>query len=161
MSNVCLTKDDGLVLILPTECVVAVITLATDKEPPKERPKARSLIVTTFRGFSVHFLDMPATAAFEALADKAAAPGEWLSLPAAGDASYLNPKGVAAVEGIVLPSGELGLRVYYDRPDGGVGFTDVDLTPETLERLAVLVGGRDTGDNAPADPRPSRPRPKK
>lgn len=150
MPNAKLTKDDGLVLVLPASSIVAIVSISKAEEKPAKNPDATSLIFSTFRGFSIFFLGMTARAAFDAVAERDDEPRDWLELPVGEDATYLSPDGISLVEGVQLPDGEGGLRVWFNRPDGQTAYTDVDHDDALLDRLAALVGGDDSGDASPS-----------
>ena len=139
MPNVKLTKDDGLILVLPPATITAVFTTEKQREKPSKNPKARSVIFSTYRGFSVFFLKMTAKEAFEAITAKDDSSREWIEMPVGEDASYIQPR-ISALEGVELADESPGIRVWIQRPDGNEGFTDVDHNDELFAMLCDRVG---------------------
>ena len=136
--NVSLTKDDGLILMLPAGSITAVLSTATAKNP--EHPNAKSVVFSTFRGFSMFFLSQTAKEAFKALSERSEPGREWLELPIRDDAQYIDPAAVSAVEGERLEEHEQVLRVWFTRGDGQPVYADATHSDALLDRVAPLIG---------------------
>lgn len=135
--NVSLTKDDGLILMLPAGSITAVLSTEAAKNP--DHPTARSVVFSTFRGLSIFFLSQTAKDAFQAVSERAEPGREWLQLPIRTDAQYIDPAAVSAVEGVRLEGDEQVLRVWFDRNDGQTVYADASHSDDLVASLAALI----------------------
>ena len=135
--NVSLTKDDGLILVLPAGSITAVLSTVTAKNA--EHPTAKSVVFSTFRGFSIFFLSQTAREAFAALTERAEPGRDWLELPIGDDAQYIDPASVTAAEGERLGEQQV-VRVWFARGDGQPVYADADHSNELLGRVSALIG---------------------
>ena len=136
--NVSLTKDDGLILVLPAGSITAVLSTAAARNP--EHPDAKSVVFSTFRGFSIFFLSQTAKEAFKTLSERSEAGREWLELPIRDDSQYIDPTAVSAVEGERLEDSEQVLRVWFTRGDGQPVYADANHSDALLQRISDLIG---------------------
>lgn len=136
--NVSLTKDDGLILVLPAGSITAVLSTASAKNP--EHPDAKAVVFSTFRGLSIFFLSQTAKEAFKALSERSVPGREWLELPIRDDAQYIDPAAVSAVEGERLEEGDQVLRVWFTRGDGQPVYADANHSVSLLEQISTLIG---------------------
>lgn len=156
MTNLSLTKDDGLLYFVPPSAITAVLSTVNAKNPA--HPKARSVVFSTIRGLSVTQLAASAEEVFALIADQAPAENgpEWFRIPSGGDASYINPAAVTHVEEARLEaSDELVVRVWFSRTDGLDVFADGDHSPEFLDQAAALIGRSSERSTVINPPRPA------
>lgn len=155
MSNITLTKSDGLSLTLPADSIRAIISLAIAPTQPG-RENARSVLVTDFRGMSVYLMSHTARDIADqheqATAPKGALrlkkPKTWVVFQAGDDQSYFEEGTVVASEGVSYPLQDGGpkvdrLRLHWKRPDQQFGTDDVDLSPENLKAAGAVVSEKE------------------
>ena len=159
MPNVALIKDNGEPLILPARSITAVMSLENAQTPP-DHPDAKSLIYSTFRGFSVFFLLQTGREVWSEAKSRLGAGPEvpMLEMPARGeDATYVLETDITGLEGMrepvhreeagqgdaapeaAEPAEERFLRITVRTHSGGEVFTDIAHTEEVEKRLTTLL----------------------
>lgn len=157
MPNVILTKDDGKVVVAVPSQIVAVLSTVTAPAPGHE--DAKSCVFSTFRGFTVYFMNETAREVFATVAGSDDSGREWLELPTfVDDAHYISPDSVSQLEEVELEKFGDALRVWFQRPAAGNNlpvdvYADAAADAALLERLSALIGG------GPAEEKPVHNRP--
>lgn len=149
MPNARLTKDDGNLISLPADSVVAILSTALDAPNP-DRPAVRSIVMATVGGMTAAFLSTSAAEAAGEIEKARAAkrgalrrspkPIDWLELACGDDVTRLQPGSVPAYEAVA----DDRLRLFWTpAPGADPRRLDVNDTPENRERLDADIEGKD------------------
>lgn len=138
MSNVILTKDDGLVCSLPAASVVAILSTALETASAK-RPHLRSVLISSFRGGARPGLAHTAAEAADEV--EKARPDEvapsWVELSSGEDVTRIMPGLIRGFDQL----NEALMRVDFERPDGEIASGLIDNTLENLARVSADLKG--------------------
>jgi hypothetical protein len=159
MSNVTLNQANGRLLTIPAASVAAIIS-SDAARAPEDQPEARTLIFTTFRGFTSWWLQQSPRAVMEAV--KAAEPKgskrSWLEVPSVAEdsPSYIAPGSIDALEG--CPGDEDGdpdyTRVWFPTPNGQATSLRASADSAVVESLQAAMEGK--GAPEPKQTAPAR-----